>query len=257
MCDVECGGTKSLYCSSSQLRTTFPCLTRGPSFNQGRFSSHICSSRSGYVPPISPTAGVEAYARIFSKACFWTLTACEVVLIWSVSHLRSPVAHRFLVFLVHPFANFPPNLRISLPFAVSWSISTLSLAIHFVLNSYHRRTRQSSTSPNPNPVHHVPKRRIQTTRRVVHGSNVVMAIGSTSCFVGPGSFAYECLVWRLRFGGTLLCFMGVLYVVFWLVVVCQRCVGSQDDGRMVSEPVEEVPSSDASLEEGAETEGAN
>ena len=51
--------------------------------------------------------------------------------------------------------------------------------------------------------------------------------------------------------------MGVLYVIFWLVVVCQRCVGSQDDGRMVSEPVEEVPSSDTSLEEGAETEGAN
>lgn len=81
-----------------------------------------------------------------------------------------------------------------------------------------------------------------------------MAIGSTLCYVLPGSFPYECWVWRMRFGGTLFCFMAVSYVVFWLVMVVWRCVRSRrrGGGRIVSEPVEAVASSDTSLEEGTE-----
>lgn len=181
----------------------------------------------------------------FFKACFWTLTACEVALIWSIDHLRSPVAHRILIFLVHPFANFPPDLRISRQFAIGWSISLISLTVYLVFNSYYRRVRQSSASLDP--LHHVSKRRAQTARRVVHGSNTIMAIGSTVCYIGPGSFAKECWAWRIRFGGTLLCLMGVSYVLFWMVVIW-RYVGSLRDGRVVSELEEEAGSSDTSPE---------
>jgi hypothetical protein len=45
--------------------------------------------------------------------------------------------------------------------------------------------------------------------------------------------------------------MGVVYVVFWLVIIWSF-VGSQHGGGMVSEPVEGTASSDTSLEGGAE-----
>jgi hypothetical protein len=185
------------------------------------------------------------------KVFFWTLTACEVSLIWSVNHLRSPAAHRILAIIVHPWANFPPKPRISLLFAIGWSISLLSLTIHLTLKSHYRRIRQSYASLEQG--HHVSMKRIKVTRRIVHGSNPVMAIGSTSCNIIPGSFAYECWVWRMRFGGTLFCLMGVSYVVFWLVMVIRRCVRSQRGGRTVSEPVEGTSSPETSLEENTET----
>jgi len=185
------------------------------------------------------------------KGFFWTLTACEVTLIWAVNHLRSPMAHRILVIIVHPWANFPPKPHISLPFAIGWSISLLSLTVHLIFKSYYRRIHQSSTSLGQGH-HHVSRRRIQITRRVVHGSNPVMAIGSTFCYIAPGSFAYECWVWRMRFGGTLFCLMGVSYVVFWLVMIIWKCVRSRRGSGAVSEPVEGIYSSDASLEGGTE-----
>ena len=174
------------------------------------------------------------------KAGFWTLTACEIALIWSVNHLRSPVAHRILVRLTDPSANFPPNPRISLPFAIGWCTSTFSLAIHIISNSYHQRVLRSSPSP-----HYVSTRRIQIAGLVVHGSNAVMAVGSVVCYIGPGSFASECWVWRKKFWGTFLCLMGVSYAVFWLVVIW-RLVRSQHS-LTVSEPMEGVASSDGGL----------
>jgi len=185
------------------------------------------------------------------RAFFWTLTACEVALIWSVNHLRSPIAHKILVIIVHPWANFPPNPRISRPFAIYWLSSLLFLAIHLIFKSYYRRIRQPS--PSFDQVRHVSERRTQITRRILYSSSPAMAIGSTLCYVPPGSFAYECWVWRMRFGGTLFCFMGVSYVVFWLVVVVWRCVRSGHGGRTASEPV--VASSDTSPEEDTETLG--
>ena len=180
------------------------------------------------------------------KAFFWTLTACEVSLIWSVNHLRSPTAHRILGIIVHPWANFPPKPHISLLFSIGWSISFLSLTIHLIFRSRYRRIRQSYASLEQG--HHVSRGRIKVTRRIVHGSNPVMAFGSTSCNIVPGSFAYECWVWRMRFGGTLFCLMGVSYVVFWLVMVVWRCVRSQRGARTVSEPMEGTSSPEASLE---------
>lgn len=184
------------------------------------------------------------------KAFFWTLTACEVALIWSVNHLRSPIAHRILVVLVHPWANFPPKPHISLPFAIVWSISLLSLAVHLGFKSYYRRRiRQSSPSTDRD----ASGRRIQIARRILLGSSPVMAIGSTLCYVLPGSFPYECWVWRMRFGGTLFCFMEVTHLAFWLVMTVWRCVRSRrGGGRTVREPVEGMASSDTSLEEGTE-----
>jgi len=176
------------------------------------------------------------------KAFFWTLTACEVSLIWSVNHLRSPTAHRILGIIVHPWANFPPKPHISLPFAIGWSISLLSLTIHLTFRSRYRRVRQSYTSLEQS--HHVSRERIKVTRRIMHNSNPVMAIGSASCNMVPGSFAYECWVWRMRFGGTLFCLLGVFYVVFWLAMVIRRRVRSQRGGGTVLEPVEETSSPD-------------
>lgn len=176
------------------------------------------------------------------KAFFWTLTACEVSLIWSVNHLRSPTAHRILGIIVHPWANFPPKPRISLLFAIGWSISLLSLTIHLIFRSRYRRVRQSYTSLEQS--HHVSRKRIKVTRRIMHGSNPFMAIGSASCNIVPGSFAYECWVWRMRFGGTLFCLLGVFYLVFWLVMVIRRCVRSQRGGGTVLEPVEGTSSPD-------------
>ena len=200
--------------------------------------------RGTFFRPFHPQMRKLTSVSLF-KACFWTLTACEVALIWSVNHLRSPVAQRILVFLVHPFANFPPKPHISLPFAFIWSISSLSLAIHLASKSYYRRIRQLSVPHGS--VRHVSRRQVRTARRVVHASNIFMAIGSTLCYVGPGSFTNECWVWRMRFGGTLLCLMGVFYFVFWLVVIW-RSMRSRRDEAGVSEHIEGVGSSDTSLE---------
>ncbi|KAF9645794.1 hypothetical protein BDM02DRAFT_3181176 [Thelephora ganbajun] len=191
-----------------------------------------------------------AYSLFAFRGFFWTLTACEVALIWSASHLSSPVAHRILGTIVHPWANFPPKPRISLPFTIGWSIAIISLVIHLLLGRYYRSNRQSSISLGQ--VSHVSRKRIQDTRRAVRDSNPVMAIGSTSCYILPGSFAYECWVWRMRFGGTFFCLMGVSYVVFWLAVVAWRCVRSRRGSGAISEPVEGVASSDTDLEEDSE-----
>lgn len=185
------------------------------------------------------------------KAFFWTLTACEVSLIWSVNHLRSSTAHRILGIIVHPWANFSPKPHISLLFAIGSSVSLISLTIHLMFRSHYRRIRQSYISLEQG--HHVSRERIKVTRRIVHGSNPVMAIGSTSCNIVPGSFAYECWVWQMRFGGTLFCLMGASYVVFWLVMVTWRCVRSQRGGGTVSEHVEGNSSPNTSLEEDTET----
>lgn len=191
-----------------------------------------------------------AYSVVALKAFFWTLTVCEVTLIWSVNHLRSPIAHRILVIIVHPWANFPPKPRVSLPFIIVWSITLLSLATYLVSKSYYRRIRQSFASPDQ--VRDVTGERIQTTRRVLLGSSPVMAVGSTLCYVLPGSFPYECWVWRIRFGGTLFCFMGVSSVVFWLAMIVWRCVRSRRGGAKAPEPVGEASSSDTSPEETTE-----
>jgi len=152
------------------------------------------------------------------KGCVWALTVCEVALIWSVNHLRSPVAHRILVVLLHPPANFPPNPRITRLFSVGLSISVLSLAIRLVFNSHHRRIRPSSASLDP--ARDVSRWRIQITRRVFVGGNITaMTIGPTLCYVGPGSFVNECWVWRMKFWGAFLCLVGAAYAVFWLVVI--------------------------------------
>jgi len=170
--------------------------------------------------------GCRSLRRGTPKGCFWALTACEVALIWSINHLRSPVAHRILVALVHPFANFPPNPRATLQFSFGLSISILSLSIRLVFNSHHRRTRQSLDQARD-----VPRRRIQITHRVFLGGNITaMAIGPTLCYVGPGSFVYECWVWRTMFWGTFLCLIGVAYVVFWLVVIWRFVVSQHGSG---------------------------
>jgi hypothetical protein len=94
---------------------------------------------------------------------------------------------------------------------------------------------------------------MQAARKILLGSSPVVAIGSTLCYVLPGSFPYECWVWRMGFGGTIFCFMQVSYVAFWLVMVVWRCVRSRrGGGGMVSEGVVVVASSDASLKEGTE-----
>ena len=187
------------------------------------------------VCPSDPSVcGLGSSRRRTLKGCFWALTACEVVLIWSVNHLRSSVAHRILVVLVHPLANFPPNPRITLPFYIGLPMSILSLAVHLAFNSHHQRIRQSSASPDQ--VRDVSRRRIQITRRrlFLGTTNITArAIGPTLCFVGPGSFVNECWVWRMRFWGTLLCLIGAAYVVFWLVVIW-RFVGAQYGGEIVS-----------------------
>jgi len=175
--------------------------------------------------------GCGSSRRGTPKGCFWALTVCEVVLIWSVSHLRSPVAHRILVVLVHPFANFPPNPRITLSFSFGLSITILSLVIHLVSKSHHRRIRPSSASLDQ--VRDVSMRRIQITRPVFLGNIAAKAIGPTLCFIGPGSFVDECRVWRMMFWGTLLCLIGVTYVAFWLVVIW-RFVGSRHGSGTVS-----------------------
>ena len=163
------------------------------------------------------------------KGCFWALTACEVALIWSVNHLGSPVAHRILVVLVHPFANFPPNPRTTPPFSVGLSISILSFVIRLVFNSHHRRTRQSAASLDQ--ARDVSRWRIQITPRVFLGSNITaMAVGPTLCYVGPGSFVNECWVWRTKFWGTSLCLIGVAYMVFWLVVIWRFVVLQNGSG---------------------------
>lgn len=181
------------------------------------------------------------------KAFFWILTACEVTLIWSINHLRSPLAHRILVIIVHPLANFPPDPHVSLPFAIVWSITLLTLTTHLTFKSYYRRVRQS-----PAPINHQVRNasgsRVRTTRRILLSSSPVMAIGSTICYALPGSFPYECWVWRMRFGGALFCLMEVASVVFWLVMIVWRCVRSRRGG-VVSEWVERRTSSDTSLEE--------
>ena len=101
------------------------------------------------VCPSDPSVcGLGSSRRRTLKGCFWALTACEVVLIWSVNHLRSSVAHRILVVLVHPLANFPPNPRITLPFYIGLPMSILSLAVHLAFNSHQQRIRQSSASPD-------------------------------------------------------------------------------------------------------------
>jgi len=150
-----------------------------------------------------------AYLLFGFKAFFWTLTLCEVTLIWSVNHLRSPIAHRILVTIVHPWANFPPKPHVSLPFAVVWSMTLLSLTVHLRSKSHYRRIRQSSASPGDQPRNDIVSgRRTQTVRRLLLGSSPAMAIGSTLCYVLPGSFPYECWVWRMRFGGTFFLFHG-------------------------------------------------
>lgn len=193
-----------------------------------------------------------------TKAFFWTLTACEVALIWSVNHLRSPIAHRILVLIVHPWANFPPNPHVSLSFAVVWSMTLLSLTVHLRFKSNYRRIRcQSSgdaTSLDRRQVRDAAGlKRLQTTRRILLGSSPVVAIGSTLCFLLPGSFPYECWVWRMRFGGTVFCFMQVSYLAFWLVMVVWRCVrsrrGGGGGGTVSGGSVEEVVSSESSPEE--------
>ena len=173
--------------------------------------------------------GCRSLRRGTLKGSFWALTACEVALIWSVNHLRSPVAHRILVVLIHPLANFPPNPRITLPFSVGLSISILSLAIRLVFNSHHRRISKSPATLDQ--ARDVPRRRIQITRRVFLGGNIsAMAIGPTLCYVGPGSFVYECWVWRMKFWGTFLCLIGVAHVVFWLVVIWRFVVSQRGSG---------------------------
>jgi len=173
--------------------------------------------------------GCGSLRRRTLKGCFWALTACEVALIWSVNHLRSPVAHRILVVLVHPIANFPPNPRITQPFSIGLSISIVSLAIHLVFLRIHQ-----SPAASLDMVPNVFRRRIQILRRVFLGGNMTaVAIGPTFCYLGRGSFASECWVWRMKFWGTLLCLIGVTYVVFWVVVVW-RLVGSQHGGGFVS-----------------------
>jgi len=191
-------------------------------------ASHISLSDK-HITKLRARSLFTAYLPPAFEGCLWTLTVCEVALIWSVNNLRSPVAHRILVFLVHPWANFPPNLRISLPFSIGWSISIFSLAIHLIFNSHHQRARQSSAPLDQ--VRDVSRRRSQITRPVF--LIPAMAIGSTLCFVGPGSFVNECRVWRVRFWGTVLCLIGVIYVVFWLVVIW-RFAGAQDGGGTVS-----------------------
>jgi len=188
-----------------------------------------------------------------SKAFFWTLTAFEVTLIWSVNHLRSPIAHRFLVFIVHPCANFPPNLHTSLPFAVVWSITLLSLATSLTSESYYRRVRQSAASSIDHQVRNASGGSVLTARRILLGSSPVMAIGSTMCYVLPGSFPYECWVWRMRLGGPLFCFMELASVVFWVVVIVWRWVQSRRGGVGLGR-VEESACSDISLEECAEVQ---
>lgn len=77
---------------------------------------------------------------------------------------------------------------------------------------------------------------MQTARRVVHGSSITMAIGSTMCCVAPGSFVSECWVWRTGVAGTLLCLIGAFYVVFWLGVIWRfvvSLVGSLRCGAVV------------------------
>lgn len=180
------------------------------------------------------------------KAFFWTLTVCEVTLIWSVNHLRSPIAHRVLVIIVHPWANFPPKPHVSLPFTIVWSVTLLSFAMYLTSESYYRRIRQSFASPDQ--VRDGAGERVQTTRRVLLGSSPVMAIGSTLCYVLPGSFPYECWVWRMRFGGTVFCFMEVSSVAFWLAMTVWGCARSRRGGVKASGPVEEA-SSDTGPEE--------
>jgi len=172
------------------------------------------------------------------RAFFWALTVCEVALIWSTNHLRSPIAHRILVVLVHPWANFPPKHRISQLFTVGWSISLLSLTIYLTCKSYYQRIRQSSAPPDD--ANYDSQKWIPIVRRAVHGSSPVMAFGSAACYIVPGSFAYECWVWQLRFWGTIFCFMEVSFVTFWLVMVIWRCLRSCRSGRTVSEVMDGV-----------------
>jgi hypothetical protein len=174
---------------------------------------------------------------------------CEVALIWSVNHLRSPIAHRILVIVVHPWANFPPDPRISLPFAIVVAITLLFLTVHLAFKSYYQRIRHSSASLDR--VRQVSGRQIQISRRILLGSPA-MAIGSRISYILPGSFPYECWVWRMRFGGTVFCFMEVSNVVFWLVMIIWRCVRSRRGGGMVPGPVEAVSSSGTAPEEGTE-----
>ena len=169
-----------------------------------------------------------------------------MILIWSTNHLRSPIAHRFLVILVHPWANFPPKLHLSLPLAIVWSTTLLSLAVHLACKSYYRRIRQSSASPDQ--VRRV-SGKLVITRRALLGSSPAMGIGTTLCHVLPGSFAYECWVWRMRFGGILFCLMGISHLGFWLGVVVWRCARSRRRHGAPVLDVEGIGSSETSLEE--------
>lgn len=183
---------------------------------------------------------------------------CELALIWSVGHLRSPNAHRILAILVHPYANFPPKPHVSLPLATAWLITLLSLTVHLTFRSRYRRIRRQPP-PAIDPVPDVSRWRVQATRRIILSSSPAMAICSTLCYVLPGSFPYECWVWRMSFGGTLFCLIGVSYVVFWMMMLVWRCVrsrrgGNGGGGGTGLKLVEESASSDSSLEEGTETE---
>jgi len=209
-------------------------------------TNHISLSDQKITKLRSRSSFIACFVFAF-KAFFWTLTVCEVALVWSVSHLRSPIAHRILVIIVHRCADFPPNPHISLPFAIVWSITLLSLTIHLTFKSYYQRIRKSPASID-HQVRNASGGRARTTRRILFGSSPVMAIGSTLCYALPGSFPYECWVWRMRFGGPLFCLMEVSSIVFWLVMIVWRCVRSRRGGVVLGRG-ERRTSSDTSLEE--------
>ena len=255
-----CAGTLNVVVQSSctaPRRGCKPHLSIRPENNQAPIEVvvhrvfRLCFQ--GRCPPPALLVSPKFTAEVL-KAFFWTLTACEVTLIWSVNHLRSPIAHRILVILVHPWANFPPDLHISLPFAIVWSITLLSLIVHLRFKSHYRRIRRPSASINQSVRRDVSGKQIQTARRILLGSSPAVAFGSTLCYVLPGSFPYECWVWRMRFGGTIFCFLEVSYVAFWLVMVVWRCVRSRrgGGGETVSEPMMSVELEGVASSSGAE-----
>lgn len=115
----------------------------------------------------------------------------------------SPISQRVLTWLVHPYANQPPDIRLSWSYLGGFVFTAFGCLIA-VTSTRDVNYREPSDS---------------FVRHPFHFGALMIGLFSIPCYYGPGTYVWECWISQWRVVRILMCMLLALYLVFWWRVI--------------------------------------